>query len=208
MRESQLEIPPSARFEMDREQAGIDQSAEVKITDAGRQRLETIKGGFRSFKEGLVNRFKGMGKGIETGVVNALSAPEAAAAGGRAVGHAAAETGRAVKHGAEKVGREVRHGTEATLQRGRETVGTGKDWVVDRASDIGQRAVALRDQFTTRVEQIRENARQAHEAWKTERQTQREYNEYVELCSERDELVTKLNRLSQLERKFGSAPAE
>ena len=238
--EPRLEIPASARFEMERDQAETERPAEGKITDAGRQRLDAIKGGFGSFKERLIGRFKGMGQDIESGVVAVLSAPEAAAAGGRAVGHAATETGRAVKHGAEKIGHgakvgaeftvgaavygaeKVGHGVkrgaeaakagaEAAIQKGHETIGAGKEWVAGRAGEIGHRAVELRDQFTSRVERIRENARNAHAAWKAERQTQKEFVEYLELCSKRDELAAKIGRisgqLSPLEQKFGATPA-
>ncbi len=246
--ESGLEIPASARFEMERDQAETEGPAEGKITDAGRQRLEAIKGGFSSFKDRLIGRFKGMGKDIESGVVAVLSAPEAAAAGGRAVGHAAAETGRAAGHAAAETGRAVKHsaeqvghgmktgaefavgatiygaekvghgvkrgaeaakaGAEAAVQKGHEKIGAGKEWVVDRAANIGHRAVELRNQFTSRVEGIRENARNAHAEWKAERQTQKEFIEYLELCSKRDELAAKMGRisgqLSPLEQKFGA----
>ena len=62
---------------------------DTRVMDAGRKRLDDIKRGFRSFTARAIRGFKGAGKsagkGIETGVVAALSAPEAAASAGRAV---------------------------------------------------------------------------------------------------------------------------
>ncbi|MFA5107782.1 MAG: hypothetical protein WC497_05675 [Patescibacteria group bacterium] len=233
--------------------------AKDQIRDAGRQRLDAIKGGFRSFKEGLMSRFRGMGKKLETGIMYALGAPEAAKAGGRATKEFAAgqyeagkkkagaardwtvekgvaakdwtvatgaaardkavDTGRAIGrgartgakvavgatlYGAEKVGQ----GVKAGYEKGRETVGAGKEWIVDRATDIHDRAMAARDTFASRVEGIRDDYQQRLAERQAQREKEPEFAEYQKLSAQRQELLAAVQRLLELEGKFGSQPTE
>ncbi len=222
--------------------------AKGQIRDAGRQRLDAIKGGFRSFKEGLMSRFRGMGKKLETGIMYALGAPEAAKAGTQATKEFAAgqyeigkqkagaakdwtvakgvaardktvETGRTIKKGvktgaeigvgatiyaAEKVGQAAR----AKYESGREAVGAGKEWVVREATGIHDRAMAARDTFASRVEGIRDDYQQRLAERQAQREKEPEFAEYQKLSAQRQELLAAVQRLLELEGKFGSQPTE
>lgn len=137
-------------------------------------------------KERLIGGFKGAGKGIETGVIAALSAPEAAASAGRA----------------------MKSGVENAVHQGKETVGAGKEWVVDRAVDIKNRALETKQKFQNRIEEIKTNYQQKVEAFRAKRMEEAELREYQQLSGQRESLQARLARLSELEEKFGGAQGE